>query len=44
MVSQVLTCEQKQSRVFMAETLLNDLETDDSLPSQIITSDESWVF
>ncbi len=41
MVPKVLTPEQKQTCVFMAETFLNNLESDDSLLSQIITGDES---
>ncbi len=28
----------------MTVALLNDVESDDSLLSQIITSDESWIF
>ncbi len=44
MVPKVLTPEQKLTRVFMAETLPNDLESNDSLLSRIITGNESWVF
>ncbi len=44
MVPKVLTPERKQARVFMAEILINDFESDDSLLSRIITSNESWVF
>ncbi len=42
--AKLLTPEQKQVRVFMAESLLNDLKSDDSLLSQNITGDMSWVF
>ncbi len=44
MVPKVLTPEQKQAHMLVAETLLNDWESNDPLLSQIITDDESWVF
>ncbi len=43
-VLKVLIPEQKQARMFMAETLLYDLDSNDSLLSQIITHNESSVF
>ncbi len=42
--AKVLTREQKQARMFIVGTLLNNLESDNSLLSRIIISDERWVF
>ncbi len=44
LVLKVLTPEQKNERVFVAETFLNDCETDLTLLGQIIMGDELWVF
>ncbi len=44
LVPKVLTSEQKKATCVMSETFLNDLKSDDSLFSQIISGDESWVF